>query len=237
MTLLICPVRPGDNNEELRYAMRSWEENLILPDLRLMTVGYKPSWVNPEHHIEGNQFKSVALAVFDNVRLGAVEAAAMGEEEVIYMNDDFFCMDPVGAILPVRRNCTLAQHIAMFPGNAGLWWPKSLRLTASWLADQGYPSPDSYEVHRPLLAQPHAMLDVFARWSAENDLATAGMVPQWRTIYGVIREVKAYPVQDAKLGARQPGFGTPWVSTSDQSWRRYAGAMRQRFQKPSRCEQ
>ncbi len=42
--LLICPVRPGDSNEELRYAARSWETNLHLgSDLRLMTVGYKPT--------------------------------------------------------------------------------------------------------------------------------------------------------------------------------------------------
>ena len=26
----ICPVRPGDHNEELRYAARSWETNLHL---------------------------------------------------------------------------------------------------------------------------------------------------------------------------------------------------------------
>lgn len=235
MTLLICPVRPGDKNEELRYAMRSWEANLILPTgLSLVTVGYKPSWLEPEIHIEGNRYKSMPLAVFDNVRLAAERFAPNSDiKEVIYMNDDFFCLDPVGAILPVKRNQTLAEHIAITPNGSGLWWPRSLRLTASWLASEGYPSPDSYEVHRPLVADAGGMLEALDRWPWTS---LADTVPQWRTLYGVLNEVEAYPVQDAKLGSRQTGVGTPWVSTSDQSWRIHRAEIAKRFQKPSRWE-
>lgn len=232
MTLLICPVRPGDNNEELRYAMRSWETNLILPDLELMVVGHVPAWMKPDIHIEGNAYRSLPFAVFDNIRLSAAAGAQMGYEDAIYMNDDFFCLDPVGAVLPVKRNCTLAEHVAMFPTNAGLWWPKSLDLTASWLAEAGFPHPDSYEVHRPLAASLSGMIEALGRW----DLGSSDLVPQWRTIYGVLNEVEAYPVVDAKLSSRSPGFGTPWVSTADETWRRYATGFRKRFQKPSRWE-
>lgn len=230
--LLICPVRPGDTNEELRFAMRSWETNLHLPgELALMTVGHKPPWVEPDIHIEGNRYKSMPHAVFDNVLLGA-QACALPDQEVAYMNDDFFCLDPVGAILPVRRNCTLAEHIEKFPGNAGLWWPQSLRLTASWLAEAGFPHPWSYEVHRPLLATPSGMIEALSRWEG----GMKDTVPQWRTAYGVLNKVEAYPVHDAKLSTKQSGIGTPWVSTSDASWRRYAIPIKKRFQKPSRWE-
>lgn len=232
--LLICPVRPGDSNEELRYALRSWETNLILPGgLTLMTVGYCPTWLRPDHHIDGNQYKSMPHAVFDNVLLGAEAAMHFADEdECLYMNDDFFCMDPVGAVLPVRRNITLAEHCAKFPANASNWWPKSLRLTASWLSEVGFPHPDSFEVHRPLPAAPGAMFEALSRW----DLASGDTVPQWRTVYGTLNEVKAYPVVDAKLSPKTHGIGTPWISTSDQTWRRYAIAIRKRFQKPSRWE-
>lgn len=231
--LLICPVRPGDTNEELRYALRSWETNLILPGgLDLMTVGYKPTWLEPDVHVDGNHYKSAPFAVFDNVRLGAGYAAEAGDDECVYMNDDFFCMDPVGAILPVKRNCSLAHHIDQFPRGNGLWWATSLRLTASWLAGQGFPRPDSYEVHRPLLASPVAMFETLSRW----DMGSGDSVPQWRTMYGTINKVHAYEVIDAKLGMRSPGFGTPWVSTSDESWRRYGGPIKDRFRKPSRWE-
>jgi hypothetical protein len=232
--LLICPVRPGDVNEELRYAIRSWERNLIMGDLVLMTVGYKPTWLNPDHHIEGNRHKSMAHAVFDNILL-ASEAAKVNSYThplAVYMNDDFFCMDPTPGVLPVKRNLTLAQHIEKFPEGAGLWWPRSLRLTASWLASEGYSSPDSWEVHRPLLAAPGAMYEALARW----DMGSADTVPQWRTVYGAFSGDHAYPVGDSKLGTRITGYGTPWISTSDQTWRRHAVVIKPRFQKPSRWE-
>jgi len=237
--LLICPVRPGDTNEELRYAMRSWEANLHLTNtfgepspLELMIVGHCPPWVKPDWHIEGNRYKSMPFAVFDNVALGAHAAAQGGWERCVYMNDDFFCMDPVGAILPVRRNITLDKHIAKFSPEASTWWPRSLRLTASWLSEVGFPHPWSYEVHRPLPASPSAMIEALSRW----DLASGDMVPQWRTIYGVLNKVEAHPVVDAKLSPKSHGIGTPWLSTSDQTWRRYALEFRKRFQKPSRWE-
>lgn len=233
MTLLICPVRPGDSNEELRYAMRSWETNLVLPNLTLLTVGHKPAWVQPDYHVEGNHYPSVPHAVFDNVRLGSRAAANMNYDEAVFMNDDFFCLDPVGVILPVRRNCSLAQHLAQFPPNAGLWWPRSLRRTAEWLTEQGFPDAPSYEVHRPLVVSPRGMVKALNQW---GETAREDTVPQWRTVYGVTQRVDAHPVEDAKLGGRLTGVGTPWISTSDQTWRRYAASMRARFPEPSRWE-
>jgi hypothetical protein len=234
--LLICPIRPGDNNEELRYAIRSWETHLHLGDgngLELLTVGYKPTWLDPDCHIEGNRHASMPHAVFDNIRLASEQVArSVHHGEVVFMNDDFFCLDPVGAILPVKRNCSLAKQIEQFPGNPGLWWPRSLRLTAEWLDYQGFPHPDSYEVHRPLIADARNMFETLSKW----DIGSNDTVPQWRTIYGVMNKVDAYPVRDAKLGLRVPGIGTPWVSTSDQSFRRYAADIKKRFQKPSRWE-
>lgn len=237
--LLICPVRPGDNNEELRYAIRSWETNLHPvhqwdEHLTLLTVGDCPSWLEPDVHVPGNRQSSMPFNVFDNVLLGSEAAIECGYDgqSVLFMNDDFFCLDPVGAVLPVRRNITLAEHIAKFPEGASTWWPQSLRLTASWLAEVGFPHPDSFEVHRPLPATPSAMIEALSRW----DMGSGDTVPQWRTVYGTLAKVDAYPVGDAKLGTKQRGVGTPWVSTSDQTWRIYAASMRQRFQKPSRWE-
>lgn len=233
MTLLICPVRPGDSNEELRYAIRSWETNLHLPGgPELLVVGYKPVWLEPDHFIPGNRYKSMPITVYDNVLLGATWAADHGYEEVVYMNDDFFCLDPMGCILPVRRNISLREHIQSFPQNAGLWWPRSLRLTLSWLEEQGYEDPHSYEVHRPLVADPLGMATALQKFNHTE----ADMVPQWRTVYGVLNDVRAYPVQDAKLSLRVTGVGTPWLSTSDESWRRFGKSITKRFQKPSGWE-
>lgn len=226
--ILVCPVRPGDKNEELRYAMRSWETNLLYPKgLTLVTVGHRPSWLEPDHHIEGNRYESLPFAVWDNVLLASREIL---NHEAIYMNDDFFCMDPMPGIVPVRRNISLAEHCRIAGGSG--WWGQSLDLTASWLSDQGYPSPDSFEVHRPLLAQPAGMVLALEKYSLEG----ASMVPQWRTVYGTLNEVDAAPVADVKVGNRAAGAWSPWLSTSDASWRLHAATLTKRFQKPSRWE-
>jgi hypothetical protein len=53
----------------------------------------------------------------------------------------------------------------------------------------------------------------------------------------VLNKVDAYPVIDGKLSPRTRGTGTPWISTTDQTWRTsYGRELRQRFQKPSRWE-
>lgn len=233
MTTLILPVRPGDENEELRYALRSWQQNLLLPSGHdLVTVGYRPKWLVPDHHIEGNRYPSIQNAVWDNVVRGSEFAAGRGDETVIYMNDDFFCMDPMESVLPVRRNLTLAEHCALFPNQGGLWWARSLALTASFLSGLGFPHPDSYEVHRPLLGSPEHMLVALAEW----DGGMAENIPQWRTVYGVTQGVEAHPVPDVKLGPKASGIGSPWISTSDLSWRKWQRAISDRFQKPSRWE-
>lgn len=232
MTLIICPVRPGEDNPELRYALRSWETNLVMPDLRLMVVGHKPSWLNPDLHVAGNRHKEPGANVFDNIRLGMESAAQFMMPEAIIVNDDFFCLDPVPGVVPVRRNISLAQHMTLLPQYQGMWWGRSLALTASWLAEQGYPSPWSYEVHRPLPCKPAAMLSALARW----DKPLVGDLPQWRTMYGVLNNIEAHPVEDVKLGSTSFTLHSAWASTSDNSWRRHSRMIMPRFQKPSRWE-
>lgn len=231
MTLLILPVRPGDHNPELRYALRSWEENLLLPNLELMTVGYCPIWLKPEIHIPGNYFRSTYLAVFDNIKRASDYAAHLGYTSALYMNDDFFCVKPTTVLKPVRRNMTLDEHRAMFPSKTGSPWVSSLDLTASWLAEAGFPHPDSYEVHRPLLASPRDMSGALGKF---GNGFTHG-VPQWRTIYGTLMGIEADPVEDVKLPLAE-GTDCEWVSTSDEAWRRYARTISGRFQKPSHWE-
>jgi hypothetical protein len=231
--MLLCPVRNGEDNEELRFSMRSWQQNLLLPDgLELVTVGYKPDWLEPDHHIYGNRYSRSEAAVWDNIVLGSEFAADRGDVEVIYMNDDFYCMDPMSSVLPVKRDLTLGQHVVLSREHGGVEWERSLDLTALWLSDLGYTHPDSYEVHRPLLASPDRMSGALARW----DGGLEGVIPQWRTIYGALSGVEAYPVPDVKLSDTVTGIGSPWISTSDASWRKWGPAIRRRFQKPSRWE-
>lgn len=236
MTLLICPVREGEDNEQLRYALRSWETNLLLEGgLELLVVGHKPSWLTPEHWIVGNLYERAETNVFDNVVLGADAAMHLyeGDDDVLFMNDDFFCLDPVLDVPVFRRNRLLAEHININERWAHLSFIRSLALTASWLSDQGYPSPWSWEVHRPLRCKPQAMFSALAKvpFDPEKEL------PQWRTVYGTLSGAEAIPVNDVKLGvATSMVVGTPWLSTSDAAWPKYGPDLMARFQKRSRWE-
>lgn len=228
--LLICPVRPGEN-EELRYALRSWQTNLV-DDLHLLVVGDKPDWLNPDEFVSGNSHDQAPANVFDNIYLGAAAAVLNNADEAIVMNDDFFCMDPTPGVVPVRRNLTLAQHANLYPQYRHLWWCRSLDLTASWLSEAGFPHPWSYEVHRPLLCSPAALLSALSKWEGGLE----GDIPQWRTMYGVLNHVEAHPVEDVKLGVPGVAAHSAWVSTADETWPTYGRAIAQRFPTPSRWE-
>lgn len=230
MSLLVCPIRPGDHNPELRFALRSWEQNIV-GQHDLMTVGYCPSWLKPDHHIEGNRFTSVPLAIWDNIRL-ASRAVKDYTDEAIYMNDDFFCLKPTERIVPVRRDISLREHLAIFPQNVGAWWPKSLHTTLEFLEDRGHIDPPSFELHRPLIADPALMYWATEQWFGD----LAGPIPQWRTIYGVLNEIEAEPTHDVKLGIAKTIPDPDWISTSDGIWRRYETRIMSRFRKPSRWE-
>lgn len=236
MTTLVCPIRPGERNEELRYALRSWETNLA-GSHTLVTVGYCPRWLKPDMHVSGNRVESVSLAVWDNVHLVStwLSQQMLGLEEVLYMNDDFFAMKPVESVPFLCRDMSLDAHIASLPRHGGGWWGHSLRLTAYWLSEAGFPQPTSYEVHRPLLARPEAMSDALSRW----DRGYMDGVPQWRTVYGTFMGDLHEPplaVPDVKIDTAEVDPESEWFSTSDYSWPMVSERIARAFPQPSRWE-
>ena len=223
--LLILPVRPGDSNEELRYALRSWQQNVSYGDLKLLTVRFKPSWLKSDFHVTGNRHGSTVLNVFDNVRLGSIEASRLGCSSALYVNDDFFCLSEIEEVLPVRRNMTLAQHIAQYPRFGGGDFAESLRVTRRMLEEVGHADPYSYEVHQPFLVNPDRMSEVL------NAIDLSSGVPQWRTMYGVVTGLEAHPVIDMS-----EGFEEPWMSTTDHTWLRHSRNIMARFPEASQWE-
>lgn len=237
LNVLVCPVRPGDDNEELRYALRSWEANLIgAAQIPLWVVGHCPRWLQPDVFILGNRFKSAPLAIFDNIRLATEEAVEAGVEEYLLMNDDFFCMYPTYGVPVVHRGMTLAEHAALAgPAGSDHWYPRALRETSTYLREQEMDT-TSYEVHSPLPVTPRAMHAALSMWRDHNP-ATFEFAPLARSLYGNGCNFDAeYAVEDCKLGTNSIGMGTPWISTSDQAWRRFRASLVRRFRKPSRWE-
>lgn len=222
----LVPVRSGDYNEELRFALRSWVANAGMVEGldRLVIVGsVLPPWLRPDVFLPGNLHRTGPINVYCNIR-DACTSGYLGEQ-VIVANDDFYAMEPTDPTLIAHRG-SLAEHLRRL--QVGTWWERSIRLTRVPL--RGVPDPLSYELHRPLLVDTAAMGEILTRaWTGH------GIPPQWRTVYGNLHGIGGEQASDGKV-IRSKGLPSgPWWSTTDGSWRTHEAAkvIRARFTVPT----
>lgn len=224
----LLPLRSGEN-EECRYAIRSWIQNAGLgADDQLVTVGDLPSWLEPDEHLPGNVARSGPVNVYTNVR-DACMSGQLGDQAII-ANDDMFAMEPTDPTVIAYRS-SLTEHIARLPQRTS-WWASSLRITAMMLRRRGIAQPLSYELHRPLLVGVGAM-----GWILTDCWAGVGIPPQFRSLYGNLHEIGGEQAADGKVVTRSnwPHSG-PWLSSTDGSWRWLAAEIAEKFPEPSRYE-
>lgn len=227
MTDLVYLVRPGDDNEELRYSLRTLAN---LPHDRVWFVGHLPSWVTGVGHIPGNRANAKALNVLDNVRLACEHPFVA--DDVIVMNDDFFVLDPC-ELAPWARK-PLAAHIDSL-SHRGDAWVTSLRNTRDWLQLHGFHDPLSFELHTPFPIHKRSMAEAL---QAVADFG-APFPPQWRTVYGNLHVADAEVHPDVKLKSSTyvaHALAQPLLSTDDRGWPRVAEHIRERFPDPSPYE-
>lgn len=221
-------LREGDDNPEARYAIRSWVANAGPVD-RLVTVGYRPTWLESDEHIPANDHRSGPLNVWHNLRTACESGVLSGD--VVVANDDMFAVESVDP-LTVNYRCPLRDHVKRL--RPGTWWGASMRLTLAALRKRGIEAPLSYELHRPLPIDADAMARVLREcWSG------AGIPPQWRTLYGNVEQIGGEQSSDCKVYNRATdAMHGPWVSTTDGTWRNSdAGKhVRATFTEPSRWE-
>lgn len=224
----MCPVRAGDDNEHLRYAIRTWEYHI--PHDELWIVGYKPVWLTGVKVVEGNLHGTKPKNVYHNV-LDFCEHPDV-PEQVVFMNDDMFALKPFEPSIQYRGS--LLEHIAQLSAHG--WWRQSLVNTLEYLEGRGHVTPRSYETHTPFPVDTRKMAKALrdaAEFSPDNP-------PQWRTVYGVTQEVGgSQATRDCKLfKTNEPGWtDAALVSTTDRSFR---SAVRDyivsKFPEPSRYE-
>lgn len=225
MTAWLVPVRAGDDNPELRHAIRSWSANAGIETL--ITVGHCPAWLAPDHHIPGNHFRTGPVNVFANIR----DACTSGDlpESVIVANDDMYAMRPTNPETIAYR-CLLRDHVRRLqPG----WWRSSMQLTSAYVRKMGVSDPLSYELHRPLLVDTARMGEILtAAWSGH------GVPVQWRTTYGNLAQIGGEQADDGKVIKAKTLPPGEWWSTTDGSWRTHevGRLIRETFTEPTRWE-
>lgn len=228
MTDIVYVVAPGDDNEELRYSLRSLAAHL--PHERVWIAGHRPAWVSAAvGHIDATQTGSRFQNSTGNLR-AACEHPDVADE-FVYFNDDFFVMQDVDQV-PVLHRGPLDDVIAATGsslyrrGAVGT----QLHMQRLGLAEEGplY----SYEIHAPLPVVKAGMLEAL-------DAGRGLPVLHKRTLYGNLCRIGGEQADDVKVKAYDDaGPAGPFLSTSDAAFA--AGTVgkriREAFADPCRYE-
>lgn len=225
---VVYVVREGDDNEQLRYSLRSLAN---LKHDQVWIAGYKPSWVTGVRHIKTTQAQSRYKNSTGNLR-AACEHPDVSQRFSLF-NDDFYVMEPirqiprlhrgpvVGLMGPSRPNHKLRQNGYL----SGMW------DTFDLLERMGHDAPLSYELHVPMSVDKSKML-------ATLDAGAHVDALHKRTLYGNMHRHGGRQVEDAKVHNRKlPATAKTFLSTSPSSFLGQTGdLLRERFPTPSEYE-
>lgn len=170
---VLYAVRTGDDNEELRYSLRSL---MNLPHDHVFIAGHRPKWVINTIHIPTSQEHKPDLTNVNNALIAACMSNALSDD-FVFMNDDFFICQPVQGIEPMHQG-GLNARIEGYKKTAYLQ-AYSLIKTREKLLHLGYNAPLSYELHMPMVFNKKKLLDMYELCV---DLELFALRP--RTLYG-----------------------------------------------------
>lgn len=142
-------VRPGDDNEELRYSLRSVAANV--PHRKVWVAGHCPWWVHGVERIELVPLEDK----FDNQHQSLTAAVNHPDlaDEFYYWNDDVYAMRRFSGLLPTLHLGPLREYVALLEGrgkNPENGWFQGMREMLDLLTSWGIDDPLCYEGHMPL---------------------------------------------------------------------------------------
>jgi hypothetical protein len=222
---VVYVVRPGEDNEELRYSLRSLTN---LPHRRVYIAGYVPAWCINVWPVWTNQ-KDKPDQENSNANLRAALQDPELSDDFIFMNDDFYITEPVTEV-PDMHQGLLDERIATYKVGGRMHQAYSLMTTRRALK-QVPTAPEqllSYELHMPMVMNKRRALLMFKLWRANLQ----GLRP--RTLYGNLYHINGKETPDAKGATEsQEHFISSIRSIRDDAiWQ----LLRERFTAPSDYE-
>lgn len=208
---LVWVVRRGDDNEELRYSIRSAVKNL--PHDRVWIIGYKPVWLDGLAYLPTHQSSTKWRNSTMNVKKACIEPAI--SDPFVLLNDDFFVMRPVDEVPVLHRgpvDDVIADYEARYNGGRGAY-TEGMRQTRDLLHRTGYPHPLSYELHVPIIVHKAAMLSALS-------IGDGMPVLHKRTAYGNLAGLGGEQTVDCKVTVHNSEWSPDWLylSTDDASF-------------------
>jgi hypothetical protein len=236
VTDIVYLVRPGNENPELRYSLRSVHRNM--PHERVWLFGHRPSFVSAAaRHVFVPQRDPLRWKR-QNALLILQEIAARADiDRFVLFNDDFFVTQLTGPEPPPLHRGSLvelARRRARI--NPSSHYTKVLDRTARLLTDAGMPDALSYETHSPMTMT----RDQLSRTLAYIERHAAGKMVAPRSILGNVHHLGGELTGEIKVYGPEPSPSSgPFLSTTDSSFKYHAvgKVIRRAFPDPSPYEQ
>lgn len=189
---IVYVVRPGAENESLRYSLRSLTN---LAHGKVYISGGMPPWCRDVYHIIKEVDQELPDQEDSNLNLLLAALDPDLSENFILMNDDFFIMQK--GDLPFMHQGPLQARIDQYRVGNRYHQAYSLIRTQGVLADLGIPPEEqlSYELHIPMVMNKANVIHMFNVWK-ETGLELFALRP--RTMYGNLYKINGVNTQDAK---------------------------------------
>ena len=227
-------IKESQFNEELRYSLRSVEENFKYN--RVWFYGGCPEGLMPDRLVKVKQTQPTK---WEKVRAMLKQACENDEitEDFWLFNDDFFVLKPIDENMQPLYNGTLYEQIVHVEGRHGeraTTYTKRLRHLVKTLED-AKKGCLNYAVHKPILINRKKMLEVLGKFPDE---------PMTRALYGNYWAIGGVSRHDMKIMTidypKMKTVETKWdfVSTADDSFKIgvVGEFLKKRFDKRSRFE-
>jgi len=197
--------RPGEENEELRYSLRSLRN---IPHDRVWIAGYKPTWAITEA-IPVERMRDKQTSALDNL-IAALNHPDVSDPFLVF-NDDFFVMHPLDG-MPTLHLGDLDKVIAEH--RPGASYRNAMQKTRDRLAENVEGPLFSYETHAPMVIEKLGMQLALSIGQGIHGLHN-------RTMYGNLMELGGTETHDFKIyRAEKRDEYKEWdfLSTSDRTF-------------------
>ena len=220
-------LKDGTMTEELRYSLRSIEQNF--PHRFVWFVGGQPQGLKPDRLLRHDQFGANKWLKIKSSMLEVIKQEELSDEFFLF-NDDFFVTKPFEKEFVNFTDRTLTDRIEDFrKENPHLnRYAMSLVQTEEELKSHGYGTLN-FEVHIPML---------FEKNKVEAALCSC-FSPQMRSIYGNITGCQVIDRRDVKVNSLNDiPYEMDFVSTNDKTFAQgnVGQYIKDLFKEPSRFE-
>lgn len=227
---IVYTLSNGYNGDELKYSLRSLSN---IPHDRVFVVGGCPVWLKDVIHIPTRQRGTKYKNTTNNLITGCNDPRV--SDNFIFMNDDFFILEPTNPEGLNLHNGTVKENIdAYFKKNKNeIPYIKGMKETYNLLRSKGI-DPLCYELHIPFVFNKEKFLQMFEMEGVKEVLCL-----HKRTLYGNLYLSGGESMPDVKIFGKY-GFNGKcgkFLSCSDDGFNLIQDFLAQKFPYKSKYEQ